>query len=121
MKYVPATITHGYYNVMGFLRADYAERLVSNWATVGAKAAIAEEAPELDIKTLAELRVVSGHGRYISIWVAAKHALACARRLVVAFDREVIYHLEGKEVARFDMVEGRAALKPHKSCAVLAA
>lgn len=121
MKFVPTTITHGYYNVMGFLRADYAGRLVSNWATVGARAEIPEEAPVLDIQSLAELRVVSGHGRYISIWVAAKHALACARRLVVAFDREVIYHLEGREVARFDMVEGRGVLKPHKSCAAVAA
>lgn len=121
MKYVPAKITHGYYNVMGFLRADYADRLVANWSTVGAKAVVPEEAPELDINTLAELRVVSGHGRYISIWVAAANALACARRLVVAFDREVIYHLEGREVARFDMVEGRAVLKPHKSLAAIAA
>lgn len=110
MKLVHTTVTHGYYNVMGFLPTEWAGQLTRSWSHLTKDVKVGEEVATT--ASLAELQVVTCEGHYTSIWVAPKDAILVAKRLAVAFDREVVYRLQGKEVARFDVQRGRAVLRP---------
>lgn len=118
MNYVEIKIAHEYYNIVGYLPEAHADQLVSNWEAVGAHVEI-RGTSEAKPSSLVELKLVSGIGRYISIWVVVKRALVDVKQLVELFDREVIYLLGGLERARFDRIDGKVQLR--KQTAMLAA
>ena len=108
-------IGSGNYNVRGLFPEAYLAQLIGNWSGLEASVVPVEgEAAlhEVEAELLAELKLVSHTGRYVSVWVDPKHALVCAKQLVRVFDREVIYILGGVERARVDTVDGRIQLKP---------
>lgn len=110
MDYLTVKLTHEYYNIVGYLPAQYADQLVGNWNAVGANVET-HGITNKNQSSLVELKLVSGIGRYISIWVAIKSAMTDVKQLVELFDREVIYMLAGFERARFDMIDGRVQLR----------
>jgi len=113
MRFVSTKLTHEYYNIMGWLPEDLANHIAESWSRLSNEVELDQEVVvESPPALVAELQLVSGEGRYISLWVSLKDAIAAAKRLAVAFDREVIYRIGGREVARFDVQYGRAVLKP---------
>lgn len=111
MKMVNVKIVHGYYNIFGYLPMEAAMHVANNWVLVGAKVEVGETIIELNAANLVELRIIGGRGRYISVYVAPKSAVATAKRITKAFDMEVMVSIGGKEYARFDMQLGRPVVR----------
>lgn len=120
MNYLTIKLTHEYYNIVGYLPAEHADQLVGNWKAVGADVETHGIASR-PASSLVELKLVSGIGRCISIWVAVKSALVDVKQLVELFDREVIYLISGFECARFDRVDGKVQLRKQVSALAEAA
>ncbi len=120
MDYLTIKLTHEYYNIVGYIPAQHADQLVNNWNAVGANVET-HGITNKNQSSLVELKLVSGIGRYISIWVAIKSALVDVKQLVELFDREVIYLLGGEECARFDRVDGKVQLRKQVSALAEAA
>lgn len=111
MKMVNVKIIHGYYNIFGYLPMEAALHIASNWMLTGAKVEVGEVVVELNADNMVELRVVGARGKYISVYVAPKSAVATAKRITKAFDMEVMVSIGGKEYARFDMLRGRPVVR----------
>ena len=122
-KMVSLKVTHGYYNIIGFIAMEAAMHLANNWTLSGCEVEVGNEVYELTKENMVEVRVLSGNGRYTSVYVAAKRAVEVAKRLVKALDREVIFSIAGKELARFDLRAGRPVVRrtAHKSQTLMAA
>lgn len=111
MKMVDIKIVHGYYNIMGYLPMDAAMHIANNWLLIGAKVEVGSVVLDLNEKNMVELRVLGARGKYISVYVAPRRAVEVAKRITKALDHEVMFSINGKEYARFDLQRGRPVVR----------